>query len=897
MDTPFFLPMSTDRKTTLPKQSPSNALKEKLFELAKENTEVFDFIFNQGSNGLLFFDINNPKAKYINEVCTKILGHTPTSLSENEDLELIDPKDEKVLLTTIKENTKESDSCKGKQLFYHQKGYKMVMTYTGSIIQDKKENNTYFLCTLEDVASSLANYKYIINGAELATWESNLVTRQVLFNHHWAAMLGYTYDELFPLTIENIRSYIHPEDLEAIQDSFNEHIEGKAPFYEFEARMKNKRGKWVWVHLKSKIVTYTPDGSPEWMSGYIEDITLKKNIFDIQNTFIAQAPRAMAMFDTNMVHLAASEKWTTDFALNKKIIGKTLYEVFPQLSDYWVEVHEKCLLGISESGDENLFIRQDGEKIWISWDIRPWYTIGNTVGGLIIYLNDITERKKTEESLIISEATFRESFHSSATGMIFVSEEGKCLKPNKAVCEILGYTVEELTNINFRDITHPEDLEIDVKYFSELINNKREYYHIEKRYIHKEGHSIWVHLSVSKVVNKRGEIIHFISQLTDITEQKTDHLEIEKTSSQLQSLMDASTHVIIFARNMEGYITVFNKGAENLLGYTKEEVILKETPDLFHHPFKDNTCSSITEAEDLKIQEEFLYFMEKEGHYTNESTFTRKDGKQFPVLLTVTIIKNSKGEKTGFLGIATDITDLKAIDKKMKSLLSITQEQNEKLKNFAQIVSHNLRSHYGNSEMLLELFQDENPSLKDDSTFSYIKETSEKLNHTISHLNDVVVINTTSAKNLTLVNVNDALKTVILNTSSMAKNANVTIENNVTSPVFVIGINAYIVSIIQSLVSNAIKFSSLKRDGFLKISHSIEGNFTCIRFEDNGLGIDLEKNSAKIFGMYKTFHRHEDSRGIGLFISRQQLEVMGGRIEVESTVNVGSVFKIFIPYE
>lgn len=890
--------MSTNQKQKQLQQSPFHVLKHKLFEFAKENNEIFEFIFNQAANGLLFFDINNPNTKYINEICAKTLGYTSTSFSEASSAILIDTKSEKELLTAIEKNAKTSQPFKGKQLFHHKKGHKLVMLYEGWIVEDKKENTTYFLCKLENIASSLTSYRYIVNDAEIATWESNLITRELLFNQNWATMLGYSYSELYPLSIEKIRSFVHPEDLPIVQKNFNSHIEGTADYYEFEARMKNKKDSWVWVHLKSKIISYTSEGKPEWMSGYLEDITLKKNSYVIQNTFIAQAPRAMAMFDTNMVHLAASEKWITDFAYNEEVIGRSFYDVFQTIDDKWKKIHQKCLLGSSDSGEEDFFIRQDGEKIWFTWDIRPWYTIGNSVGGLILYVDDITKRKKTEENLIISEATFRESFHSSAAGMIFVSEEGKCVKANKAVSDLLGYSKEELAKINFKDITHPEDLDVDLTLFKELIENKRSYYHIEKRYIHKKGHIVWVHLSVAKIVDKKGEILYFISQLADITKQKLAQLEIEKTTSQLQSLMDASTHVIIFARNEEGIITVFNKGAENLLGYKKEEIINKQSTDLFHHPFKsaDENCENVSEAEDLKLRKEFLAYMEKEGHYTNESTFTRKDGSQFPVLLTVTKIIDSKGTHTGHLGIATDISDIKAIEKNMKSLLSISQEQNEKLKNFAQIVSHNLRSHYGNSEMLLELFQDENPSLKNDTTFNYIKETSEKLNHTISHLNDVVVINTTSAKNLTKVDVNEALKLAIRNTSAMAKNAHVAIENTINGPVFVSGINAYIVNILQNLITNAIKFSSLKRDSYLKISYSIEGEFSCFSFEDNGLGIDLEKNRTKIFGMYKTFHRHEDSRGIGLFISRQQLEVMGGRIEVESTVDVGSVFKIFIPY-
>ncbi|RKM92730.1 sensor histidine kinase, partial [Aquimarina sp. BL5] len=87
------------------------------------------------------------------------------------------------------------------------------------------------------------------------------------------------------------------------------------------------------------------------------------------------------------------------------------------------------------------------------------------------------------------------------------------------------------------------------------------------------------------------------------------------------------------------------------------------------------------------------------------------------------------------------------------------------------------------------------------------------------------------------------------------------------------------------------------RESYINVSTSLNKKFVIISFEDNGLGIDLKKHREKLFGMYKTFHRNKDSRGIGLFITKNQVEALGGKIEVESEVNKGTIFKVYMKYE
>ena len=118
-------------------------------------------------------------------------------------------------------------------------------------------------------------------------------------------------------------------------------------------------------------------------------------------------------------------------------------------------------------------------------------------------------------------------------------------------------------------------------------------------------------------------------------------------------------------------------------------------------------------------------------------------------------------------------------------------------------------------------------------------------------------------------------------------------ELELNGEINVLAVPAYLESIILNLITNAIKYKSPDRPVVLKIKSGMEGDFAFLSIADNGLGIDLDRHGSKLFGMYKTFHSHPEARGIGLFISKNQIEAMGGHIEVESEMGKGTTFTTY----
>ncbi len=193
-------------------------------------------------------------------------------------------------------------------------------------------------------------------------------------------------------------------------------------------------------------------------------------------------------------------------------------------------------------------------------------------------LQDIDKERKTRHELQHSEEQFRTAFKYSAIGMALVSLEGKWLKVNQKLCDIVGYTEAEMLQQTFMDITHPDDVETDIALVKRSATEYLENMQREKRYFHKNGHIIWVLVNISILKNTDGGSSHFITQIQDITERKEKEKELLKVNQELTSLFDSDAHVAIIATDTKGLITHFSRGAELLLGYSREEVVNRLSP-------------------------------------------------------------------------------------------------------------------------------------------------------------------------------------------------------------------------------------------------------------------------------------------------------------------------------
>jgi signal transduction histidine kinase len=229
----------------------------------------------------------------------------------------------------------------------------------------------------------------------------------------------------------------------------------------------------------------------------------------------------------------------------------------------------------------------------------------------------------------------------------------------------------------------------------------------------------------------------------------------------------------------------------------------------------------------------------------------------------------------------------------MIKTMEIIGKQNSRLLNFAHIVSHNLRSHSSNIEMLLNIIDEENDETFVEESFKHLKTSSKALTQTIAHLKELVEIQSELTHKKENLNLNDFLGKTLDVLAEEIKSNKVVIKNKLKKGETILFNPAYLESILLNFTSNAIRYAHPERTPVISYSLKSERKKKVLEIQDNGLGINLDKHREKLFGMYKTFHKHKDSRGIGLFITKNQIEAMGGTVDVQSIVGEGTTFKIY----
>ncbi|NJL15629.1 MAG: PAS domain S-box protein [Microscillaceae bacterium] len=376
---------------------------------------------------------------------------------------------------------------------------------------------------------------------------------------------------------------------------------------------------------------------------------------------------------------------------------------------------------------------------------------------------------------------------------------------------------------------------------------------------------------------------------------------LAEINQELKAIFD-STHVAIMRLDLKGQFVHFNKGAEKMLGYRAEEVIGKHTPALIHLQEEIevyNQALSKSLNKHLDGFEALRYEARLPISPPRQWTYLRKDGSTLPVQLSTSSIKDEQGNLIGYLGVATDISELmqariSLLESKqnLEILANKLARQNEQLLSFAHITSHNLRSPVSNLNSLLFLYHDSQDEAEKQLLFSKFEIVIGHLTETLNELIETLKIQEdTEIKRDTIVfeelfsKIRETFAGTLLETKAEVS-TDFSGLPQISYP------KTYLESIFLNLFSNALKYRSPDRILLIEIKTHKAAGKEILRIRDNGLGIDLNKHGEKIFGLRKTFHQHAEAKGIGLFITKTQIEAMGGKIEIESQVDIGTTFTI-----
>ncbi len=585
----------------------------------------------------------------------------------------------------------------------------------------------------------------------------------------------------------------------------------------------------------------------------------------------------------------------------EEMIGKNVYS-YTHPDDIPRLIHaakSKDTRGMEPEEMEFRFRHKSGKYLW-SKSLTTIIQYGKNNKSIQSETYVIQEQKELEEKLSLSEASFRGSFEQSITGMALVDNEGKWMKINQRLCDIVGYTESELLKLSFPEITHPDDIAQDLKMFHELISGVRTGYEMEKRYIHKTGKIIHIFLAVSVIFNEIKKPIHVVSLATDITAQKwaeAAQLNLERRFRQIFN----STYQFIGFLEPDGTFLEINQTALDFAGLQSKDVVGKK--------FWDAYWWKVPPEMEAKLRGTIA--KAAQGHFLSTEIKVRdKNKKKITVDFSIKPLFDVDGKVTSLLCEGHNIQDiidardvldetickLQTRESELETLVQITGEQNKRLLNFAHIVSHNLRSHASNLTVLLAMLAEEEDNDERIELFSHLHSATGQLNETIVNLNEVVAVNTNVHQKMMPIPLRSQIEKTLKSLNAQMQATKTSIHNDVPIDMLVKAVPAYLDSILLNFISNAIKYKSELRQPEIHLTASLSQiNMIRLSIADNGKGIDLEKYGDKLFGMYNTFHGNTDARGIGLFITKNQIESMGGLVEVESTVDLGTTFHIHFP--
>lgn len=302
--------------------------------------------------------------------------------------------------------------------------------------------------------------------------------------------------------------------------------------------------------------------------------------------------------------------------------------------------------------NEHRLLCKDGTYKWILargqmlWDVE-----GNPLrmAGSHTDISDAkaagTLRKRAEEALRESEERFRSAFDYAAIGMALVAPDGRWLKVNQSVCEILGYSEQELLSKTFQELTHPEDLDADLDYVSQTLTGKIGSFQMEKRYFHSSGRLVWVLLSVSLMRDAQNQPLYFISQIQNISARKRAEAERTKLIAVLEATPD-----IIATVSLDERICYLNSAARKIFG-------LREKDDCTHLTIFDVQPDWVYEI----LRNEGYPTAVGDGVWVGETAFLSHEGREIPVSQLIIAHKSPDGCVNMFSTIARDISQQKQI--------------------------------------------------------------------------------------------------------------------------------------------------------------------------------------------------------------------------------------------
>ncbi|WP_291996418.1 PAS domain S-box protein [Candidatus Accumulibacter sp. ACC012] len=464
-------------------------------------------------------------------------------------------------------------------------------------------------------------------------------------NQRLCDIVGYSREELLQLSFQDIT---HPDDLASDLQLVGEVLAATRKTYTLEKRYLHKSAAVVWIRLTVALLRAS-DEAPKYFIAVIEDITDRKlaeaalrESDEKLRMFIDHAPAALAMFDRQMRYLSVSRRWLEDYGLaDCAIVGRSHYEIFPEITEVWKDVHRRAMAGEVVRADEDRFERYDGSAQWLRWEVRPWHAADGTVGGIIVFSEDITARKVAEASARQGELLLDSVFQALPDLFFLIDTDGTISDYRARRSADLYLPPEAFLGKRMQDILPAEIGTMAERKMAEIR---------ERGGLATYDYDLAIGDAVHHFEARLARLPNdgpFIAVVRDITREHQDRLLLAISEARYRTLFEYAPDGIVIT-DQEGYYRDANPALCRMLGYTREAL------NGLH-------ASALVVAAEHSHIAPALDAIRAKADYHREWQFQRQDGSTFVADVIATTMPNGSP-----LAMIRDITALKQAEASLR---------------------------------------------------------------------------------------------------------------------------------------------------------------------------------------------------------------------------------------
>ncbi|MGG7036785.1 MAG: PAS domain S-box protein, partial [Flavobacterium sp.] len=619
-------------------------------------------------------------------------------------------------------------------------------------------------------------------------------------------------------------------------------------------------------------------GETKFFCAFIRDIAERKNATEMFINQFNNSPDTILYVNKDL-KIESINRVLNEVKTKEEVIGSDCIEILPKESQ---DIARTFLMKCFETGENQEFENLLSHGRWVRSRFVPVKT-NEEISHVMIFATDLTEKKQAELKLLQSEEKYRVLTENISDAILLINENFEIEYTSPSTEYITGYTSEETKSKPIFDFFLSEELENGKAFYKKVYESPEIPLQNQFRIINKNGEMIWLEGTSLNLLDN-DSVNAIIINCRDVTARK----KFEEQQALMSSIVNSSDDAII-SKTIDGIITSWNKGAEKVLGYAAEETVGNHISMLI--PFE-------LRGEEIKILDE-ISKDHSVDHY--ETKRMKKNRDIVDVSLTISPIKNAAGVVVGASKIMRDITQTKQFEDELIRYNEELKKTNDELDRFVYSASHDLRAPLKSMLGLInitkeELEENENEPDKSEMTerLGMLHQSAEKLDNFIEDILDY-------SKNARMVSENeeinfkDLINEIQENLKYMKEGGKVNFNLQINSNEKFVSDYKRLSVILNNVISNAYKYCDVsKENSFINVTFTCDKQKAQIIIEDNGIGI-AEKDKEKIFEMFHRSTILSTGSGIGLYIVKETLEKMKGKISVESELNKGTKFIIETP--